>query len=322
LHYYSGGFDSEIHEMVMERLMITLTREEAQRLIDALLAWEEECSGYGWSTNDEECVALLRAKLSEPEIAQFKFQEYGPDNWGDSQVTKPEFVAEQKATNEALRSMVKQEPVLPGGGIGRHPDIQARKEGDLIVADLPQVPRGSGGIRTDPTIDGWPLYSGLPTPPDNFIDAIRYNTAISQGDQRIDPTKIYKEPEPEPVAYINIEERKLEWATPIKWETPTVVKMDKVPLYTASPQHESAPTKLMIVPALLEHAGYVKKKEWVGLTEKETIDLALNAFALPEVSLEQRLRLHQELVIAMNEPDSRLMIFAATIEQALQEKNT
>lgn len=26
------------------------------------------------------------------------------------------------------------------------PVIQARKEGDLIVADLPQVPRGSGGI--------------------------------------------------------------------------------------------------------------------------------------------------------------------------------
>jgi hypothetical protein len=40
----------------------------------------------------------------------------------------------------------------------------------------------------------------------------------------------------EPVAYINVEERELEWATPIKWETPTVVKMDKVPLYTAPPQ--------------------------------------------------------------------------------------
>ena len=64
-----------------------------------------------------------------------------------------------------------------------------------------------------------------------------------------------------------------------------------------------------------------KQREWVGLTEKETIDLALNAFALPEVSLKQRLRLHQELVIAMNEPDSRLMIFAATIEQSLKEKN-
>ena len=37
----------------------------------------------------------------------------------------------------------------------------------------------------------------------------------------------------EPVAYINIEERSLEWATHMQWETPTVVKMDKIPLYTA-----------------------------------------------------------------------------------------
>lgn len=42
----------------------------------------------------------------------------------------------------------------------------------------------------------------------------------------------YTQPiEQEPVAYINVEERKLEWAKPIQWETPTVVKMDKVPLY-------------------------------------------------------------------------------------------
>jgi hypothetical protein len=52
----------------------------------------------------------------------------------------------------------------------------------------------------------------------------------------------------EPVAYINIEERELEWATPIKWETPTVVKMDKIPLYTAPP-----------------------KKEWVELTDDEML---------------------------------------------------
>jgi len=129
-----------------------------------------------------------KPNYTQPEqVAQFNFQEYGPDNWGDSQVTKPEFVAEQKAMTEALRSMV--------------------------------------------------------------------------------------QPELEPVAYINVEERKLEWATPIKWETPTVVKMDKIPLYTASPQHESAPTKLMIVPALLEHAGYVKKKEWVGLADEEISEL-------------------------------------------------
>jgi len=51
----------------------------------------------------------------------------------------------------------------------------------------------------------------------------------------------------EPIAYINIEERKLEWATPIKWETPTVVVMGRVPLYT--------------------------KKEWVGLTDAEIKDI-------------------------------------------------
>jgi hypothetical protein len=36
----------------------------------------------------------------------------------------------------------------------------------------------------------------------------------------------------EPVAYINVEERKLEWAKPTTWHTPTVAHMDKIPLYT------------------------------------------------------------------------------------------
>jgi len=64
----------------------------------------------------------------------------------------------------------------------------------------------------------------------------------------------------EPVAYINVEERKLEWATPIKWETPTVVKMDKVPLYI--------------------------KKEWVALTEDDAIDLLPNVGYEYEVDVE------------------------------------
>jgi hypothetical protein len=34
-----------------------------------------------------------------------------------------------------------------------------------------------------------------------------------------------------PVAYINVEERKLEWAEPMTWNTPTIAKMDKIPLY-------------------------------------------------------------------------------------------
>jgi hypothetical protein len=36
----------------------------------------------------------------------------------------------------------------------------------------------------------------------------------------------------EPIAYINVEERKLEWAGPVEWGTPIIAKMDKVPLYT------------------------------------------------------------------------------------------
>jgi hypothetical protein len=35
----------------------------------------------------------------------------------------------------------------------------------------------------------------------------------------------------EPVAYINVEERKLEWAKPTIWRTPTIAQMDKIPLY-------------------------------------------------------------------------------------------
>jgi hypothetical protein len=60
------------------------------------------------------------------------------------------------------------------------------------------------------------------------------------------------EPEPEPVAYIDVETRNLSWAKLTRWETPTVVKMDKVPLYTAPP-----------------------KKEWVGLTNEEIEDIRL-----------------------------------------------
>ena len=34
------------------------------------------------------------------------------------------------------------------------------------------------------------------------------------------------------VAYINVEERKLEWAAPVVWNTGIAGKADKVPLYT------------------------------------------------------------------------------------------
>ena len=36
----------------------------------------------------------------------------------------------------------------------------------------------------------------------------------------------------EPIAYINVEKRTLEFAEPIKWHTPTVANLDRIPLYT------------------------------------------------------------------------------------------
>jgi hypothetical protein len=75
-------------------------------------------------------------------------------------------------------------------------------------------------------------------------DVLRLRSAIASSKKRSYPQHEQRSREErggamnEPIAYINVEERKLEWATPIKWETPTIVKMDKVPLYTAPPQRE------------------------------------------------------------------------------------
>jgi hypothetical protein len=42
-------------------------------------------------------------------------------------------------------------------------------------------------------------------------------------------------PVQEPVAYIDVEQRRLQWAKPMSWNTPTTVNLPKIPLYTAPP---------------------------------------------------------------------------------------
>jgi hypothetical protein len=45
------------------------------------------------------------------------------------------------------------------------------------------------------------------------------------------------QPKQEPVAYINIEKRRLEWAHDyMSWDTPTVVNLPRIPLYTTPQQ--------------------------------------------------------------------------------------
>jgi len=65
-------------------------------------------------------------------------------------------------------------------------------------------------------------------------------------DQAITAIEAALEAKDEPVAYINVEQRKLEWAKYVSWDTPTVVNLPKIPLYTAPPQ-----------------------RTWVGLTDED-----------------------------------------------------
>ena len=66
--------------------------------------------------------------------------------------------------------------------------------------------------------------------------------ADDTSEKRVDETA---KQEHEPVAFINVEKQKLEWAKLTSWHTPTIVNLPKIPLYTAPP------------------------KQWVGLTDEE-----------------------------------------------------
>jgi hypothetical protein len=52
-------------------------------------------------------------------------------------------------------------------------------------------------------------------------------------------TSMMEDKKQEPVAYINIEKRRLEWAHDyMSWDTPTVVNLPRIPLYTTPPQRK------------------------------------------------------------------------------------
>ena len=66
----------------------------------------------------------------------------------------------------------------------------------------------------------------------------------------------------EPVAYINVEERKLEWAKPTTWHTPTIAQMEKIPLYTH-------PVKTLTDEEIQEIAHGFEAIGWMGETTYE-----------------------------------------------------
>jgi hypothetical protein len=76
--------------------------------------------------------------------------------------------------------------------------------------------------------------------------------------------------EQEPVAYINIEKRRLEWAHDyMSWDTPTVVNLPRIPLYTKPQQ-----------------------RTWVGLTDEDRYEFAAAQYSWEEllIAAEKRLK--------------------------------
>ena len=107
--------------------------------------------------------------------------------------------------------------------------------------------------------------------------------------------------EDEPVAYINVEQRKLEWAKYTSWETPTVVNLPKIPLYTTPQQgcDECGNGGGYALYCLSCAEKFIGNKEWVGLTEDEIKEMMSKYYSY----------------------NPRLLSFALEIEAKLKDKN-
>jgi hypothetical protein len=96
--------------------------------------------------------SLIDAADSQSWEMQQNIDQHG--EWYRRSVYLKEAVIKSQEAIEALRARLAQPEPYPENFIDAlrfdaaqsEPVIYARKEGDLIVADLPQVPRGSGGI--------------------------------------------------------------------------------------------------------------------------------------------------------------------------------
>lgn len=181
-------------------------REAAQMALDALEHGLPTIEDFG----DKEQLQIqhkaisalyeaLRARLAQPEpwvktysggkpnytqpeqVAQFKFQEYGPPNWGDFQVTKSEFVAEQKAMNEELRKMVEQEEDYDAIANKQLASLKAAAKVTFEDAVVRAVHK---------------LYNAPPQPkPERYTtDAMKIKQAVSEA--------VLQQAEQEPTAYL------------------------------------------------------------------------------------------------------------------------
>jgi hypothetical protein len=91
----------------------------------------------------------------------------------------------------------------------------------------------------------------------------------------------------EPIAYINVEKRTLEFAEPIKWHTPTVANLDRIPLFTKEALAQTQePVAVVDVHEFYDNCAnfsllqklpkgkhtlytHPPQRTWVGLTDEE-----------------------------------------------------
>jgi len=79
----------------------------------------------------------------------------------------------------------------------------------------------------------------------------------------------------EPVAYINVEERKLEWSKPTTWHTPTIAQMEKIPLYTHPARESKAKDRFSNYESICLQCGTtIYKPAFKTLTDEEIWELA------------------------------------------------
>jgi hypothetical protein len=175
--------------------------------------------------------------------------------------------------------------------------------------ELPnETPLYTAPPQPEPTIDGWPLWSGLPQQEEQGLTATPL-PAIKLQDERESQYKSFAQsaqvigiPEQEPVGWIGYFEGNIVSFLQDKEQLKQFLGNTKpagkvVPVYMEPPK----PTKLITVGNVLELAGYVKKKEWVGLTDEDHEKIYQEFFYASKVSF-------RDLSIAL--------------EAKLKEKNT
>jgi hypothetical protein len=116
--------------------------------------------------------------------------------------------------------------------------------------------------------------------------------------------------EQEPVAYINIEKRRLEWAHDyMSWDTPTVVNLPRVPLYTTPQQ------RTWVDSASDYERGVIDGRQ---MQVQSSVDKAVNAMCRTCVRLT-----NEEIQECLNGlPTQTIDVYARRIEAKLKEKNT